>query len=138
MRESSGASPTRHKNPTTGLLSLFEIRPLLIFAGCVALFQLANAAMLPLAASMMTLRSAKIRHHSGRHLDRRASTHRRCSFPLGRAQGQRWAAAPCLFFASPPWRSAACCSRPLSTLSPDGGAAARRRVRRRRSRCWFP
>jgi MFS family permease len=42
-----------------GLLSLFQIRPLMIFAGCVALFQLANAAMLPLAASMMTLHLSK-------------------------------------------------------------------------------
>ncbi len=48
-----------HRNALAGLLSLFEIRPLLIFAGCIALFQLANAAMLPLAASMMTLRSSK-------------------------------------------------------------------------------
>jgi MFS family permease len=47
------------RNAIAGLLSLFEIRPLLIFAGCVALFQVANAAMLPLAASMMTLRSSK-------------------------------------------------------------------------------
>ena len=53
-----GAKP-EHRNAIAGLLSLFEIRPLLIFAGCIALFQLANAAMLPLAASMMTLRSSK-------------------------------------------------------------------------------
>lgn len=58
-RAHGGIAKPEHKNPITGLLSLFEIRPLLIFAGCVALFQLANAAMLPLAASMMTLRSAK-------------------------------------------------------------------------------
>ena len=42
-----------------GLLGLLKIRPLVIFAGCVVLFQLANAAMLPLAASMLTLRSSK-------------------------------------------------------------------------------
>ncbi len=58
-RAHGGVAKPEHKNPISGLLSLFEIRPLLIFAGCVALFQLANAAMLPLAASMMTLRSAK-------------------------------------------------------------------------------
>jgi MFS family permease len=49
----------KHGNVLAGLRRLFEIRPLFIFAGCVALFQLANAAMLPLAASMMTLRSSK-------------------------------------------------------------------------------
>jgi MFS family permease len=58
-RAHGGLAKPEHKNPIAGLLSLFEIRPLLIFAGCIALFQLANAAMLPLAASMMTLRSAK-------------------------------------------------------------------------------
>jgi MFS family permease len=54
-----GVAKPEHRNIIAGLLSLFEIRPLLIFAGCIALFQLANAAMLPLAASMMTLRSSR-------------------------------------------------------------------------------
>jgi MFS family permease len=54
-----GVAKPEHRNAMAGLLSLFEIRPLLIFAGCIALFQLANAAMLPLAASMMTLRSSQ-------------------------------------------------------------------------------
>ena len=58
-RAHGGVAKPEHRNAIAGLLSLFEIRPLLIFAGCIALFQLANAAMLPLAASMMTLRSAK-------------------------------------------------------------------------------
>ncbi|HEY1783437.1 MAG TPA: MFS transporter [Roseiarcus sp.] len=58
-RAHGGVAKPGHKNPINGLLRLFTIRPLLIFAGCVALFQLANAAMLPLAASMMTLRSAR-------------------------------------------------------------------------------
>ncbi len=34
-------------------------RTLVIFAGCIAMFHLANAAMLPLAASMVTLRSSQ-------------------------------------------------------------------------------
>jgi MFS family permease len=58
-RAHGGIAKPEHGNAITGLISLFLIRPLLVFAGCVALFQLANAAMLPLAASMMTLRSAK-------------------------------------------------------------------------------
>ena len=58
-RAHGGVAKPGQRNAIAGLLSLFEIRPLLIFAGCIALFQLANAAMLPLAASMMTLRSSK-------------------------------------------------------------------------------
>lgn len=41
-----------------GLRHLLRDRALMVFAGCMVLFQLANAAMLPLAASMMTLRSS--------------------------------------------------------------------------------
>ena len=58
-RAHGGVAKSGQGNPLAGLLSLFEIRPLLVFAVCMALFQLANAAMLPLAASVMTLRSAK-------------------------------------------------------------------------------
>lgn len=38
---------------------LMQHRPLLIFAGCLMLFHLANAAMLPLMSSMLTMRSAR-------------------------------------------------------------------------------
>lgn len=41
-----------------GLRSLVTNWPLLAFAGCSALFQFANAAMLPLMGSIMTMRSA--------------------------------------------------------------------------------
>lgn len=58
-RAHGGVAKPEQRNPIAGLLSLLEIRPLLIFAGSIALFQLANAAMLPLAASMMTLRSSR-------------------------------------------------------------------------------
>ena len=34
-------------------------RPLLIFAGCLLLFHLANGAMLPLMGSVVTMRSAQ-------------------------------------------------------------------------------
>jgi MFS family permease len=55
-----GGEPTPdQKTPIQGLIGLLRIKPLLLFAGCIVLFQLANAAMLPLAASMMTLRSSK-------------------------------------------------------------------------------
>ena len=41
-----------------GLAGLARNRALLVFAACVVLFQMANASMLPLAASMLTLRSS--------------------------------------------------------------------------------
>jgi MFS family permease len=41
------------------LLRLARKRPLMIFAGCVMLFHLANAAMLPLMGSVLTTRSSK-------------------------------------------------------------------------------
>jgi predicted MFS family arabinose efflux permease len=56
VRAHSGvASPDR---PDYGLLRLALNPPLLAFAACNALFQLANAAMLPLMGSIMTMRSA--------------------------------------------------------------------------------
>ena len=44
---------------TTGWRSALSNRRLLVFAGCILLFQLANAAMLPLMGSIMTMRSAE-------------------------------------------------------------------------------
>jgi MFS family permease len=55
-------SRTRSSSPVAGLAVLAELgrnRPLIIFATCIGLFHLANAAMLPLAASMVTLRSSQ-------------------------------------------------------------------------------
>jgi MFS family permease len=43
--------------PQRRLLVLLENRPLLIFAGCLLLFYLANAAMLPLIAGIVTMRA---------------------------------------------------------------------------------
>src|SRR5207237_3831499 len=40
------------------VMILLTNRPLLTFAACVAVFQLANAAMLPLVASVVTMRSS--------------------------------------------------------------------------------
>jgi MFS family permease len=48
-----------HSVRAAGLRSLLRNRTLLIFAGCVALFQLANAAMLPLMGSVLTLHSSE-------------------------------------------------------------------------------
>jgi hypothetical protein len=42
--------------PPAGLRSLLQKRSLLIFAGCIMLFHLANAAMLPLMGSVLTMR----------------------------------------------------------------------------------
>jgi predicted MFS family arabinose efflux permease len=45
-----------HQNETAAIATLLTNRPLLIFAACVTVFQLANAAMLPLMASIITMR----------------------------------------------------------------------------------
>ncbi|MGA8615049.1 MAG: MFS transporter [Xanthobacteraceae bacterium] len=46
------------KKPRTKPGELMRNRPLLIFAGCLLLFHLANAAMLPLMGSVLTMRSS--------------------------------------------------------------------------------
>jgi MFS family permease len=54
-----GAPPRRPVNkPPIKPSALMKNRPLLIFAGCLLLFNLANAAMLPLMGSVVTMRSA--------------------------------------------------------------------------------
>lgn len=61
MSASALATPPREgkRNLIAGLLTLARNRPLVILAVCVMLFHLANAAMLPLAASMLTMRSSE-------------------------------------------------------------------------------
>jgi MFS family permease len=55
-----GATPRRRVDkPPTKPGDLMHNRPLLIFAGCLLLFHLANAAMLPLMGSVVTMRSAR-------------------------------------------------------------------------------
>ena len=62
-RNRSGARPrrgaaARADKPPTKPGDLMHNRPLLIFAGCLLLFHLANAAMLPLMGSVVTMRSS--------------------------------------------------------------------------------
>jgi MFS family permease len=55
-----GSPPRRRaRRPPAKLSDLLHNRPLLIFAGCLLLFHLANAAMLPLMGSVVTMRSAR-------------------------------------------------------------------------------
>jgi hypothetical protein len=54
-----GAASRRVQKPPTKPGELMHNRPLLIFAGCLLLFHLANAAMLPLVGSVVTMRSAR-------------------------------------------------------------------------------
>jgi MFS family permease len=55
-----GASPhPREHKPPVKAGDLIHNRPLLIFAGCLLLFHLANSAMLPLVGSVVTMRSAR-------------------------------------------------------------------------------
>jgi len=51
--------PTTPGSLAAGFGEFARNRPFVIFMACVVLFHLANAAMLPLAASMMTLQSSK-------------------------------------------------------------------------------
>jgi MFS family permease len=53
-----GGTQAHPLNLVSGFAELFRNRVLLIFALCVMLFHLANAAVLPLVASMLTLRSS--------------------------------------------------------------------------------
>jgi MFS family permease len=53
-----GSPPGSVHKPPANLGTLLQNRPLLIFAGCLLLFHLANAAMLPLMGSVITMRSA--------------------------------------------------------------------------------
>jgi predicted MFS family arabinose efflux permease len=54
-------APPRYagKKPPIRAGALMQNRPLLIFAGCLLLFHLANAAMLPLVGSVVTMKSAR-------------------------------------------------------------------------------
>jgi len=54
-----GATPQRRDKPPAKPGDLMHNRPLVIFAGCLLLFHLANAAMLPLMGSVVTMRSAR-------------------------------------------------------------------------------
>jgi MFS family permease len=54
-----GAASRPAQKPPTKPGELMRNRPLLIFAGCMLLFHLANAAMLPLVGSVVTMRSAR-------------------------------------------------------------------------------
>jgi MFS family permease len=53
-----GAPPAKKRKPRIRPGALMQNRPLLIFAGCLLLFHLANAAMLPLMGSVLTMRSS--------------------------------------------------------------------------------
>jgi MFS family permease len=52
-----GAMPQERTKPRTKPGELMQNRPLLIFGSCLLLFHLANAAMLPLMGSVVTMRS---------------------------------------------------------------------------------
>jgi predicted MFS family arabinose efflux permease len=58
-RAHGGTPQHRTSARVTELLVLARKRPLMIFAGCILLFHLANAAMLPLMGSVLTTRSSQ-------------------------------------------------------------------------------
>jgi MFS family permease len=58
-RAHGGVIPPQDAKPRTKFADLLRQRPLMILAGCVMLFHLANAAMLPLMGSVVTMRSSQ-------------------------------------------------------------------------------
>ena len=58
-RPRRGAAPARRQAADQAAAELLRNRPLLIFAGCLLLFHLANGAMLPLMGSVVTMRSSQ-------------------------------------------------------------------------------
>jgi predicted MFS family arabinose efflux permease len=54
-----GPARRRDNRPPTKFSDLLRQRPLMILAGCVMLFHLANSAMLPLMGSVVTMRSSQ-------------------------------------------------------------------------------
>jgi predicted MFS family arabinose efflux permease len=58
-RAHGGVMRRRDNRPPTKFADLLRQRPLLILAGCVMMFHLANAAMLPLMGSVVTMRSSQ-------------------------------------------------------------------------------
>ncbi len=54
-----GAKPRRRNKPPIRIGEVIRNRPLLIFAGCLLLFHLANSAMLPLVGSVVTMQSSR-------------------------------------------------------------------------------
>jgi predicted MFS family arabinose efflux permease len=54
-----GAKPRRRDKPPIRISEVMRNRPLLIFAGCLLLFHLANSAMLPLVGSVVTMQSSR-------------------------------------------------------------------------------
>ena len=58
IRAHAGVSRRHPANLAQGLRRVAANRPLILFAICIALFHLANAAMLPLVSGMITMRSS--------------------------------------------------------------------------------
>src|ERR1700744_4544299 len=58
-RAHGSVAPTAQEAKSTSVMVLLRQRPLLVFAGSILLFQLANASMLPLMAGIVTTRSSK-------------------------------------------------------------------------------
>jgi MFS family permease len=58
-RAHGGKASPHPGDPTATMRMLVQNRPLMIFASCLALFHLANAAMLPLTAGVVTMRSGE-------------------------------------------------------------------------------
>ncbi len=80
-RDAHGGVPDpSNERSAISLRDIVTNKSLLLFCGCLMLFHLANSAMLPLMAGVVTMRSSKWRPCSSR----RASSRRRSSWPWPR------------------------------------------------------
>jgi len=116
--------------PDTEATSVFHLlrqRPLLIFAGGVLLFQLANAAMLPLMAGVVTTRSSQWAPVLIAACINRAAGYRRADFASVGRKAQEWGRRPLLLlaFGALAIRGLLFCGRARS-LCPGRGAGVRR------------
>ena len=76
IRADAGISPRIAEHPSAGILALLRDRSLITLAACVFLFHAANAAMLPLVGTEMTLQLGSVGKCADCGVHRRASAHR--------------------------------------------------------------
>ena len=95
----------------TNVFHLLRQRPLLIFAGGVLLFQLANAAMLPLMAGVVTMRSSQWAPVLIAACIIVPQAIVALTSPSVGRKAQAWGGVRCCCWRSARSRSVACCSR---------------------------
>ena len=110
----------------SGLKRLIGDRRLLIFAGCVMLFHLSNAAMLPLAAAAVTMRAGNFANLIIAACIVVPQLVVAALSPVSAVPPSASAASACCCWAGARCRCAACCWRCCRCVAPGGGASGQR------------